>query len=74
MDSTRFGLIPSPSEPASSLLSSVILQKVKEKLQSAPEIRIPLVEKILERIKNNDYPISRHAEEAIDIMLNKGIL
>jgi hypothetical protein len=54
--------------------SSVILQKVKEKLQSAPEIRIPLVEKIIERIKNNDYPISRHIDDAIDKMLDGRIL
>ncbi len=54
--------------------SSINLQKVKEAVEAAPEIRIPIVEEIIKRIENNDYPISRNAEESIDIMLNKGIL
>ena len=54
--------------------SSLNLQKVKEAVEAAPEIRIPIVEEIMERIKNNDYPISRHTEDAIDKMLKAGIL
>jgi hypothetical protein len=54
--------------------SSVIMQKVKEKAMSAPEIRIPMVEKIMERIKNNDYPISKHLDSAIERMLSGRIL
>jgi anti-sigma28 factor (negative regulator of flagellin synthesis) len=53
--------------------SSLNLQKVKEAVQKAPEIRIPIVEEIMQRIKNNDYPISLHAEEALDKMIHKGI-
>ncbi len=54
--------------------SSLNLQKVKEAVQKAPEIRIPIVEEIMQRIKNNDYPVSLRTEEAIDNMLKKGIL
>jgi hypothetical protein len=54
--------------------SSINLQKVKEKVQETPDIRIPLVEEIMERIKNNDYPISLRAEEALENMLKKGIV
>jgi hypothetical protein len=53
--------------------SSMNLQKVKEEVKKAPEIRIPIVEEILQRIKNNDYPISLRIEEAIDQMIKKGI-
>jgi flagellar biosynthesis anti-sigma factor FlgM len=54
--------------------SSKNLQKVKEKVQEMPDIRIPLVEEIRERIKNNDYPISLRAEEALETMLKRGII
>lgn len=54
--------------------SSLNLQKVKEAVEAAPEIRIPIVEEIMKRIKNNDYPIPTHAEKALDIMLLNGIL
>ena len=50
------------------------LQKVKEAIQAAPEIRIPIVEKIKERIKNNDYPIDTHLDQAIDNMLKQHVL
>jgi anti-sigma28 factor (negative regulator of flagellin synthesis) len=50
------------------------LQKVKEAINAAPDIRIPMVEKIMERIKNNDYPIDTHLDRAIDNMLNRHIL
>jgi anti-sigma28 factor (negative regulator of flagellin synthesis) len=54
--------------------SSVNLQKVKEAIDKAPEIRIPIVEEIKERIKNNDYPIETSADNALDKMLKYGIL
>jgi anti-sigma28 factor (negative regulator of flagellin synthesis) len=54
--------------------SSLNLQKVKEAVDAAPEIRIPIVEEIMKRIKNNDYPIPTHAEKALDKMLLNGIL
>jgi hypothetical protein len=54
--------------------SSLNLQKVKEEVKKAPEIRIPIVEEIMKRIKNNDYPISQHMDEAIDKMLRAGVL
>jgi anti-sigma28 factor (negative regulator of flagellin synthesis) len=50
------------------------LQKVKEAVKAAPEIRIPMVEKIMERIKNNDYPIDTHLDEAINNLLKQRIL
>jgi hypothetical protein len=66
---------PEPAKESVELSpSSVNLQKVKEAAQKAPEIRIPIVEEIMQRIKNNDYPISLHAQEALDKMINKGIL
>jgi flagellar biosynthesis anti-sigma factor FlgM len=50
------------------------LQKVKEAVKAAPEIRIPIVEKIKERIKNNDYPIDTHLDEAINSLLKQKLL
>jgi anti-sigma28 factor (negative regulator of flagellin synthesis) len=54
--------------------SSKNLQKVKEAVDATPDIRIPIVEKILERIKNNDYPVNTHLDEAIDRMLKNKVL
>jgi anti-sigma28 factor (negative regulator of flagellin synthesis) len=54
--------------------SSLNLQKVKEAVDAAPEIRIPIVEEIMKRIKNNDYPITTHAEKALDVMIKNHIL
>jgi hypothetical protein len=54
--------------------SSLNLQKVKEEVQKAPEIRIPIVEEIMKRIKNNDYPISQRIAESIDKMMSEGVL
>jgi Anti-sigma-28 factor, FlgM. len=54
--------------------SSLNLHKVREAVDAAPEIRIPIVEEIQKRIANNDYPIPTHAEKALDIMLKNGIL
>ena len=45
------------------------LQKVKEAVNETPEIRIPIVEEIKKRIKNNDYPIDTHTDNAIDNMI-----
>ncbi|MGB7566482.1 MAG: flagellar biosynthesis anti-sigma factor FlgM [Chitinivibrionales bacterium] len=54
--------------------SSLNMQKVKEAVDAAPDIRIPIVEEIQKRIANNDYPIPTHAEKALDVMLKNRIL
>lgn len=53
--------------------SSLNMQKVKEAVDAAPDIRIPIVEEIQKRIANNDYPIPTHAEKALDVMLKNRI-
>ena len=54
--------------------SSLNMQKVKEAVDAAPDVRIPIVEEIQKRIANNDYPIPTHAEKALDVMLKNRIL
>jgi len=49
--------------------TSLTMQKLKEAVKAAPEIRIPIVEKIQEKIKEDNYPIDRNAESALDRMI-----
>jgi anti-sigma28 factor (negative regulator of flagellin synthesis) len=54
--------------------TSLNMKKIKDAVASAPEIRIPLVEEIKQKIANNTYPIDMTAESALDRMLKLGIL
>lgn len=54
--------------------SSLNLHKVKEAVNAAPDIRLPIVEAIKKRIANNDYPIPTHTDKALDIMIKFKIL
>jgi flagellar biosynthesis anti-sigma factor FlgM len=54
--------------------SSLSMQKVQEKVEEMPEVRIKVVEEIKERIKNNDYPIDQAINDAIEKMVNGRIL
>jgi anti-sigma28 factor (negative regulator of flagellin synthesis) len=67
---------PAPTSSAVVALSeeSLNLKKVKDAASKAPDIRLPLVEKIRERIANNTYPVDLKAESALDEMLKNGIL
>jgi anti-sigma28 factor (negative regulator of flagellin synthesis) len=53
---------------------SLNLKKVKDAVYSAPDIRLPIVEKIRERIANNSYPVDLKAQSALDEMLKLKIL
>jgi anti-sigma28 factor (negative regulator of flagellin synthesis) len=54
--------------------TSLNMQKVKEAVYKAPEIRIPIVEKIREKIKNNDYPIDSKIESILDRLRKSNII
>ena len=54
--------------------ASLNMQKVKDAVYKAPEIRIAIVEKIKEKIKNNEYPIDLKAKSTLDILLKNKIL
>jgi hypothetical protein len=54
--------------------NSVNLKKIHDAIVAMPEIRIPAVEKIKERIKNNDYPIENHFNKALERMRDQNIL
>jgi anti-sigma28 factor (negative regulator of flagellin synthesis) len=63
----------STSETVELSESSQNLQNIKEAVYYTPEIRLPTVEEIKEKIKNNDYPINTHIDEAIENMVSAGI-
>jgi anti-sigma28 factor (negative regulator of flagellin synthesis) len=54
--------------------SSVSLQKIRDKIDALPEVRIQLVEDIKEKIRNNDYPLDNYLQGALDKMIDNGIL
>lgn len=54
--------------------NSVNLKKIHDAIIAMPEIRIPIVEKIKERIKNNDYPIENHFNKALQRLKDQNIL
>jgi anti-sigma28 factor (negative regulator of flagellin synthesis) len=54
--------------------TSLNMQKVKDAVYKAPEIRIEIVEKIKERIKNNDYPIDSKMDSILDRLVKNKIL
>lgn len=54
--------------------TSMSMQKLKDVVNQAPEIRIPIVEKIQEKIKNNNYPIDRTLDTVLERMLKQKIL
>ena len=54
--------------------TSLEMQKVRDEIKTKPEVRIPIVEEIRERIKNNDYPIENHFNDALEVMTKNKIL
>ena len=54
--------------------SSSQLQKLKAVVDSTPEIRLEVVQKIKARIKMNDYPIENNLDDLMKKMLENNIL
>ncbi len=54
--------------------TSLNMQKIKEAVYKAPEIRIPIVEEIKKKIENNEYPIDLKAKSALDRLINDQIV
>ena len=49
--------------------TSTSLQIVHDKINSLPEVRIPIVESIKKRIQYNDYPRENHLLSALDKLI-----
>jgi anti-sigma28 factor (negative regulator of flagellin synthesis) len=54
--------------------ASVNLQKIKEAVEKAPDIRIPMVEKIREKIKTNHYPVDLTLDTVLERLQKNRIL
>lgn len=54
--------------------ASVNLQKIKEAVEKAPEIRIPMVEKLREKIKSNNYPVDFTLDTVLERLQKSRIL
>jgi anti-sigma28 factor (negative regulator of flagellin synthesis) len=54
--------------------SSVSVQKVMDKINSLPDVRIEVVESIKQRIRQNDYPLENKLLDALDRMAKNDIL
>jgi hypothetical protein len=49
-------------------------QLVRDQIAKLPEVRIPMVEEIQKRIKNNDYPLQNKLVHAFDNMFTARIV
>jgi anti-sigma28 factor (negative regulator of flagellin synthesis) len=49
-------------------------QTVLDAIRALPEVRIDMVEKIKERIKNNDYPLESRLHDTVEKMVNAKVL
>ena len=54
--------------------ASVSMQKLKEILDSTPEVRIKVVDEIRTKIKFNGYPLESNLYKAIENMVNNKVL
>lgn len=54
--------------------TSLTMQKLKDAVAAAPDIRIPIVEEIKEKIKNNNYPIDRNSDTILERMIKNRII
>jgi anti-sigma28 factor (negative regulator of flagellin synthesis) len=63
-----------PAEVVAFSDTSLNMQKVKDAAYKAPEIRIEIVERIKEKIKNNDYPIDSKMDTILERLVKNKIL
>lgn len=54
--------------------TSLNMQKIKDAVYKAPDIRIAIVEKIKEKIKNNDYPIDSKVDSILERLRKSKII
>jgi hypothetical protein len=54
--------------------NSKYMKQIHDAILVMPEIRIPIVEEIKARIKNNDYPIENHFNKALEKLKNQNLL
>jgi anti-sigma28 factor (negative regulator of flagellin synthesis) len=69
---------PKPAKASTEVVAlsdeSLNLKKVKDAVYQAPDIRIPIVEAIREKIRNNSYPIDVNAQSVLEILQKNRIL
>ena len=66
--------VSTPSAQVSISDTSRELKMVREAMDKEPEIRIPLVEELQAKIKNNDYPIQNRMAHTLEKMFEARIL
>ena len=54
--------------------ASIDMQKLRNEVNNAADVRLPLVQEIKERIDNNDYPLENALYRALEKMLQQGIV
>jgi anti-sigma28 factor (negative regulator of flagellin synthesis) len=54
--------------------TSATLQKIKNAIESKPEVRIAIVEDIKRRIETNDYPLENNMNEAIKRLIGNDVV
>jgi anti-sigma28 factor (negative regulator of flagellin synthesis) len=67
---------PSSSKSAKVELSdaSMTMNKLREKIDALPEVRIQLVENIKQRIEHDDYPFTTNLYKAVDNMMANNLI
>jgi hypothetical protein len=69
---------PAPSAPRSEQVelsnASLSLNKVRDAIAALPEVRIPLVEEIRQKIKYNGYPMESAFYKAVQKMVANNVI
>ena len=65
---------PVPKEQVELSDESQTFQKVREAIQGSPDIRIPLVEEMKQKIKLNGYPFETRLYKALEKMIDSKVV
>lgn len=63
-----------PSEQVEISATSMSMQRLKEIIDSTPEVRLKVVEEIRTKIKHNSYPIESNLYKAMENMVEEKII
>ncbi len=65
---------PVPREQVELSEASQTFQKIQEAIDNSPEVRIPIVEEIKQKIKYNGYPIETKLYKALEKMIDTKVV
>ena len=70
----RAQAVASPTERVEISSASHDMRTVRAALSDLPEVRLPIVQEIRDRIERNDYPFETAIGKALNKMIDEGVL